>query len=62
MTTAGTDLLLAPQAPWWPTLWPLPWYLTSAATLAWVTLRSHEKATLQPPGDDLSTNHFEQAA
>jgi hypothetical protein len=35
MTTAATDLLLAPQANWWRMLWFLPWYLTCGAALTW---------------------------
>ncbi|MFE4054472.1 hypothetical protein [Streptomyces sp. YIM B13518] len=36
MPTAATELLLTPQAGWWPALWPRPWYLTCSTALAGV--------------------------
>lgn len=62
MTTATTDLTLDPQTPWWPTVWPLPWYLTCLSIPAWAALRAREKNTQCPPDEDIRSNHWEQAA
>ncbi|MEV0696151.1 hypothetical protein [Streptomyces sp. NPDC050388] len=53
MTTAATELLVTPQAGWWPALWPLPWYLTCLTALTWAILRAREKAAQHPPDEDL---------
>lgn len=64
MTTAATDLLLAPQTDWWHMLWPLPWYITSASIPLWTTLRAREKAAHQqsPGEDDDIHDKWDQAA
>ncbi|MFB7090474.1 hypothetical protein [Streptomyces sp. NPDC056296] len=62
MTTTATELLLAPQAAWWPAVWPLPWYLTCLSTLAWTVLRACEKASQRPPDEDTLPDHWDQAA
>ncbi|MGC9501661.1 hypothetical protein [Streptomyces sp. WG7] len=62
MTTAALDLLLEPQAGWWRTLWPLPWFLTCLTVPAWAVLRAREKATQRPPGEDTLPDHWDQAA
>ncbi|MFD3827165.1 hypothetical protein [Streptomyces sp. NPDC058625] len=62
MTTAATDLLLAPRAPWWGTLWPLPWYLTGLSLLAWAVLRTREKAAQHPPDEEHLADGWDQAA
>ncbi|MBQ1100430.1 hypothetical protein KBY55_31295 [Streptomyces sp. b94] len=62
MTTAALDLLLDPQAPWWRTVWPLPWYLTSLAIPAWAVLRAREKASQRPPDEDTLPDSWDQAA
>lgn len=62
MTTAATELLLTPQAGWWPALWPLPWYLTCATALAWAILRAREKAAQHPPDEDTLPEQWDQAA
>ncbi|WP_121745062.1 hypothetical protein [Streptomyces sp. E2N166] len=62
MATATTDLLLAPQAPWWHIVWPLPWYLTCLAIPAWALLRIREKASQRPPDEDTLPGSWDQAA
>ncbi|MET8898673.1 hypothetical protein ACPMJQ_28315 [Streptomyces pseudogriseolus] len=62
MAAAALDLLAAPQAAWWPTVWPLPWYLTGLSVPAWVILRSREKATQEPPGKETRPDHWGRAA
>ncbi|WP_416479233.1 hypothetical protein [Streptomyces sp. LKA04] len=64
MAGAATETLLHPETGWWPLLWPLPWYLTPAATLTWSILRLREKAAQRQPddNDDLPTGEWEQAA
>ncbi|MFJ7773478.1 hypothetical protein ACIQ1J_35130 [Streptomyces sp. NPDC097107] len=62
MTTAALDLLLDPQALWWRSAWPLPWYLTCLSTLAWAVLRACEKASQRPPDEDTLPEHWVQAA
>jgi hypothetical protein len=52
MATAAVDITVAPHAPWWQALWPLPWYLTSASALAWALLRAREKSVGRPVGGD----------
>ncbi len=62
MTTAALDLLATPPAAWWPTAWPLPWYLTGISIPAWAILRAREKATQQPPDEDTRPDHWDRAA
>ncbi|MFB7086036.1 hypothetical protein [Streptomyces sp. NPDC056296] len=62
MTTAATELLVTPQANWWPALRPLPWYLTCLTALTWAILRAREKAAQHPPDDDTLPNHWDQGA
>ncbi|GAA2485149.1 hypothetical protein [Streptomyces gobitricini] len=62
MTTAALDLVLAPRAPWWGTIWPLPWYLTCASVLTWAVLRAREKTAQCPPDGDDDQNGWDQAA
>ncbi|MFC8407464.1 hypothetical protein ACFUG9_28330 [Streptomyces griseoincarnatus] len=62
MTTAALDLLATPQAAWWPTVWPLPWYLTGLSVPAWAILRAREKTTQQPPDEDTLPDHWDRAA
>ncbi|AKZ53098.1 hypothetical protein SAM23877_7621 [Streptomyces ambofaciens ATCC 23877] len=62
MTTAATDLLLEPQAPWWGTVWLLPWYLTCLAIPAWAVLRAREKTTRGTPGQHDTHDDWDQAA
>ncbi|MFE6336205.1 hypothetical protein ACFVOK_23820 [Streptomyces sp. NPDC057798] len=62
MTTAATELLFAPQASWWPALWPLPWYLTCVTALTWAILRAREKAAQHPPEEDTLPDQRDQAA
>ncbi|WP_037682568.1 hypothetical protein [Streptomyces cellulosae] len=44
MTTAAVDITVAPSAPWWQLLWPLPWYAACVSALAWAVLRAREKS------------------
>ncbi|MFJ8150321.1 hypothetical protein ACIQ6R_35595 [Streptomyces sp. NPDC096048] len=62
MTTAALDLALAPRAPWWSCVWPLPWYLTSLAVPAWAMLRAREKAIQPPPEEDTIPEDWDRAA
>ncbi|MFJ5281500.1 hypothetical protein [Streptomyces parvulus] len=64
MAGAATEALLHPETHWWPLLWPLPWYLTPAATLSWGLLRLREKAACRLPKDrdDLQAEKYGQAA
>ncbi|GGU67843.1 hypothetical protein GCM10010274_65340 [Streptomyces lavendofoliae] len=62
MTTAATELLLAPQTGWWTVLWPLPWCLTPLTALAWALLRTCEKAAQHPPDEDTLPDRWDQAA
>ncbi|MFE1585358.1 hypothetical protein ACFW6Q_06645 [Streptomyces sp. NPDC058737] len=62
MTTAALDLLATPQAAWWPTVWPLPWYLTGLSIPAWAILRAREKATQDPPDEETRPDHWDRAA
>ncbi|MFC8870226.1 hypothetical protein ACFUAC_21720 [Streptomyces sp. NPDC057148] len=62
MTTSALDLLITPQAAWWPTVWPLTWCLTCLSIPTWAILRSREKATQDPPGEDTLSDHWDQAA
>jgi hypothetical protein len=62
MTTATTELLLTPEAGSWPSLWPLPWYLTCLTTLAWAILRAREKDAQHPPDEDLLPDQWDQTA
>ncbi|MDH6568371.1 hypothetical protein M2160_003392 [Streptomyces sp. SAI-117] len=43
-SAAAVDLTVPPQAGWWDTLWPLPWFLTCACAVAWAALRAREKS------------------
>ncbi|MEU0070976.1 hypothetical protein ABZ027_15745 [Streptomyces sp. NPDC006332] len=53
MAAAAVDFIVSPDAPWWQTIWPLPWYTTCASALAWALLRAREKSTGGPAdGDD----------
>jgi hypothetical protein len=61
MASAAVDAVLAPQARWWGTMWPLPWWLACAAVLAWSVLRAREKADRPPPHDSVPSD-WEQAA
>ncbi|MEU9644165.1 hypothetical protein [Streptomyces sp. NPDC048188] len=61
MATAATDLLLAPRGDWWRVLWPLPWFLTCAAAVAWACLRAREKAANQDGEEDVP-DEWDQAA
>ncbi|MFC8851521.1 hypothetical protein ACFT5D_00445 [Streptomyces sp. NPDC057144] len=62
MTTAALDLLVTPQAAWWHTFWPLPWYLTGLSIPAWAILRAREKATQDPPDEETRPDHWGRAA
>ncbi|WP_395575759.1 hypothetical protein [Streptomyces sp. BK79] len=62
MTTAATDLVLAPRGMMWHVLWPLPWYLTAASVPAWAILRAREKATRDAPEEDPLRDSWDQAA
>ncbi|MGW8066562.1 hypothetical protein ACVV2G_30825 [Streptomyces ziwulingensis] len=62
MTTAATDLLLAPRTPWWDTAWPLPWYLTCLSLPAWTVLRAREKAARRASDEDPSQDGWDRAA
>ncbi|MEW2266065.1 hypothetical protein ACGF5T_30815 [Streptomyces sp. NPDC047853] len=62
MITAAADLLLAPRAPWWGALWPVPWYLTGLSLAAWAVLRAREKATQRPPDEEHLPDNWDQAA
>ncbi|MFG2681635.1 hypothetical protein [Streptomyces sp. NPDC048392] len=52
MTTAATQLLLAPRADWWAYCWPSPWYLACTAAFVWAVLRAREKAAHQRAAED----------
>ncbi|CAB52972.1 hypothetical protein ACN6LC_005195 [Streptomyces violaceoruber] len=45
-------------------LWPLPWYLTGPAALAWACLRAREKAAhgQAPEGDADSQSEWGEVA
>ncbi|MFI5677837.1 hypothetical protein [Streptomyces cellulosae] len=57
MATAAVDITVAPSAPWWHILWPLPWYATCASVLGWALLRAREKSLSGRDGDDDPGNY-----
>jgi hypothetical protein len=59
MATAAVDITIAPSAPWWHTLWPLPWYATCASALAWALLRAREKSVGGRAGRDDDPESYE---
>ncbi|MFE7897483.1 hypothetical protein ACFU3E_08110 [Streptomyces sp. NPDC057424] len=61
MASAAVDAFLDPQVRWWGTVWPLPWWLTCAAALAWTVLRAREKAGRRP-SQGSARSDWEQAA
>ncbi|GGS40239.1 hypothetical protein AB0E75_15025 [Streptomyces griseoviridis] len=62
MASAAADLVLAPGTPWWPAVWPLPWYLTGASALAWAVPRAREKAARRPPDEEDLPAGWDKAA
>ncbi|CAM5317980.1 hypothetical protein STENM223S_10383 [Streptomyces tendae] len=62
MTTAATDLLLTPPAPWWNAVWPLPCYLTSLTIRAWTVLCMCEKTAQRAPDGNHQPDNWERTA
>ncbi|MEU9222944.1 hypothetical protein AB0D40_00985 [Streptomyces massasporeus] len=61
MASAAADASLHPHLRWWGAVWPLPWWFTGLAALAWTVLRAREKAHRTPPQDSTRSD-WEQAA
>jgi hypothetical protein len=43
MAVAAVEAVVKPNAGWWRTAWPLPWYLVPVWVLLWAALRAREK-------------------
>ncbi|MFJ5993639.1 hypothetical protein [Streptomyces sp. NPDC092370] len=62
MASAAADAFLDPRADWWGVVWPVPWWLVGASTLAWTVLRAREKAHRPPPPQGSVRGDWERAA